>query len=49
MDYFVYLLFRAFTALILALPLIVVYRLGQALGFMGWLRSYCALPAAGEG
>ena len=37
MDYFVYLLFRAFTALVLSLPLIVVYRLGQTLGFIGWL------------
>ena len=37
MDYFVYLLFRAFTAVVLSLPLIVVYRLGQACGFMAWL------------
>ncbi len=37
MDYFIYLLFRAFTAVILALPLIVVYRVGQACGFMAWL------------
>ena len=37
MDFFVYLLFRAFTALVLSLPLIVVYRLGQTLGFLGWL------------
>ena len=39
MDYFFYLLFRAFTALILSLPLIVVYRLGQTLGFIGWLLA----------
>ena len=39
MDYFVYLLFRTFTALLLALPLIVIYRLGQALGFLGWLLA----------
>ncbi len=39
MDYFFYLLFRAFTALVLSLPLIVVYRLGQTLGFLGWLLA----------
>ena len=37
MEYFAYLLFRAFTALLLSLPLIAVYRLGQAFGFLGWL------------
>ena len=37
MDYFVYLVYRAFTALIGMLPLIVAYRLGQALGWIGYV------------
>ena len=40
MDYCIYLLFRAFTALVLSLPLIAVYRLGQAFGFLGWLLFF---------
>ena len=39
MDYLVYLVFRAFTALVLSLPLIVVYRVGQACGFLAWLLA----------
>ena len=36
MDYLVYLVYRAFTALIGVLPLGVAYRLGQALGLLGY-------------
>ena len=36
MDYLVYLVYRVFTALIGALPMPVVYRLGQALGWLGY-------------
>ena len=36
MDYFVYLVYRTFTALVGFLPLTVAYRLGQALGFVGY-------------
>lgn len=47
MDYVVYLLYRAFTGLIAALPLRAVYRLGQALGWLGHLvfRPYRRLAA----
>ena len=41
MDYFVYLLYRGFTMLIAALPLGVVFRLGQALG---WISFVFAAP-----
>ena len=37
MDYLVYLLYRGFTLLIAALPLVMVFRLGQALGWVGYL------------
>ena len=37
MDYLVYLLYRAFTGLVTLLPLRAAYRLGQALGFLGYL------------
>ena len=37
MDYLVYLLYRWFTLLIEALPLRVVFRLGQALGWVGYV------------
>ena len=37
MDYFVYLLYRAFTGLIALLPLRAAYRLGQGLGVLGYL------------
>ncbi len=37
MDYVVYLLYRAFTGLIAALPIRLVYRVGQALGWLGHL------------
>ena len=37
MDYLVYLLYRGFTRLIAALPLGVVFRLGQALGWVGYV------------
>ncbi len=37
MDYAVYLLYRGFTLLIAALPLVVVFRLGQALGWVGYV------------
>ena len=37
MDYLVYLVYRVFTALIGVLPLTVAYRLGQALGWIGYL------------
>ena len=39
MDYLVYLLYRAFTLLIATLPLGVVFRLGQALGRVGYLLA----------
>ncbi len=40
MDYFVYLIYRAFTGLIAALPLSAVYRIGQALGWLGYLTCW---------
>ncbi len=36
MDYLVYLVYRLFTALIGALPMTVVFRLGQAFGLLGY-------------
>ena len=36
MDYLVYLVYRVFTALIAVLPMTVAYRLGQALGWVGY-------------
>ena len=41
MDYAVYLCYRASTLLIAALPLLVVFRLGQALGWVGYV---CFVP-----
>ena len=37
MDYFVYLVYRLFTGLIILLPLRAAYRLGQSLGLAGYL------------
>ena len=39
MDYLIFLVFRAFTVVLLTLPLGVIYRLGQACGFAGWLLA----------
>ncbi len=40
MDYFVYLVYRAFTALIGAFPMPVAYRIGQALGWLGYVLCW---------
>src|SRR5881397_3481836 len=37
LDYFVYLLYRVEAALLTALPLRVLYMVGNAAGFCGWL------------